>query len=195
MKHNDFYSIAYIAIFGAFWGAVEVVLGNVLHILDVPFKGTILSACASTICLTCAYLLPEKKRLPILSIGIVALIVRTFSFGIFKVHILVSMLTLALSLQIVVLLLGYNFLSYIFAGALGAFSPYISSGLFFGLMMGKGMSFIYHGLIKEMHAVNYLFSATIVVLLTIASATLIVGASSGAAAFYLGKKLKHAAHV
>lgn len=191
MKYKEFYSAAYIAIFGALWGLVEILLGNILHLFDVPFKGTILSALASIICLVGSKLLPTKERAPIIFMGVIAIILRLFSFGVFKVHIFASMFTAALLMQIAVSIIGYNLIGCIVAGIVACFSPYIAALLFFGLIYGQSILVLYHGILKEHNAVAPLVHSGIVVVLFILFLNFLLGISSGIAAFYLGRKLQH----
>lgn len=191
MKHKEFYNAAYIAIFGALWGLVEILLGNILHLFDVPFKGTILSALAGIICLVGGQLLPTKDKFPILSMGIIAIILRLFSFGVFKIHIFVSMFTAAFLMQIAVSIIGYNFIGCIVAGILACFSPYISALLFFGLIYGQNIIVLYHGILKDNHAIGILIHNGFIIILCMLFLNVLAGILSGISAFYLGRKLKY----
>jgi hypothetical protein len=192
MKRQDFYISSYIAIFGSLWGASEITLGNLLHLFDVPFKGTVMSAIGCIICLVGSYLLPSKAKLPILSMGIIAMLIRLFSFGVFKIHIFVSMLVMSLLMQIVVSLLGYNLMSFIISGILVCFAPYASALVFFGLMMGQGALALYHGMIKDSATLGAIvYDGWIVITFTLITINIIIGSLAGVTAYYLGNKLKH----
>lgn len=191
MKAKDFYGAAYIAIFGGMWGCTEILLGNVLHVLDVPFTGTIMSAIGCIICLVGSWMIPDKNKLPILSIGLVAMLIRLLSFGMFKIHIFLSMFTETVFLQLFVSLLGYNFLSFILAGVFSCFAPYISSALFFGLAFGQGLAFLQHGIIKDTHSLAWLLHSVQILLLVALIIHIFFGVSAGVFAFKLGRKLRH----
>jgi len=188
---KEFYNAAYIAIFGTLWGLVEILLGNVLHLFDVPFKGTILSALACIICLVGGKLLPSKNKFPIISMGIIAILLRLLSFGVFKIHIFISMFTAAVLMQVAVSLMGYNLVGFIAAGILASFSPYIFSLLFFGLIYGQSILVLYHGILKEHNAVSFFIHGGIYIAVFIFFLNLVIGVLSGIAAFYFGKKLQH----
>lgn len=192
MKRQDFYISSHIAIFGGLWGACEITLGNMLHLFNVPFKGTIMSAIGCIICLVGSYLLPSKAKFPILSMGIVAMLIRLLSFGVFKIHIFLSMLVMSLFMQIVVSILGSNLISFIVAGILACFAPYVLALFFFGLAMGQGTLHLYHAIIKDSATldaiVHYGWAGVIFALVAVST---IIGSLSGVTAFYLGNKLKH----
>jgi hypothetical protein len=190
-NYKEFRSAAYIAIFGALWGLTEILLGNLLHLFDIPFKGTILSALAAIICLVGAYLLPTKSKLPILAMGIIAIILRLLSFGVFKIHIFVSMFTSAILMQLATSLLGYNLVGFIVAGILSCFAPYISALLFFGLIYGQSILVLYHGILKEHNTIGLFIHSSIIIGLCILFLNVLLGILSGITALYCGKKLRH----
>lgn len=189
MNKNDFYAAAYIAVFGVLWGAVEILLGNVLHLFSVPFKGTILSAIGCIICLVGSSLIPGKKSLAILYIGIIAILIKLFSFGIFKPHIFFSMFLETVLLQIIISILRYNLLSFIISGIAACLAPYLSAALFFGIIFGKGTDFIQHGLIADSAHMSWLVASFTYALLLILLLSIFVGILTGISAFYFRKKL------
>lgn len=190
MKREDYYSAAYIAVFGGLWGVTEVLLGNILHVLEVPFKGSFLSAIGCTICLVGGYLLPARNRWSIISIGVIAMMIRLLSFGVFKIHIFISMATMVLLMQGVISLLGYNLLGFIIAGVLACLSPYIAAMLFFGIIMGQGILFIYHGILREAASLSFLFHTGVIILVMILLVNIVLGGTSGVLANYCGKRLR-----
>jgi hypothetical protein len=192
MKRQDFYISSYIAIFGGLWGASEITLGNLLHLFDVPFKGTILSAIGCIICLVGSYLLPNKTKLPILSMGVIAMLIRLFSFGVFKIHVFVSMLAMSVFMQLAVSLLGYNLFSFILSGILVCFAPYVSALVFFGLIMGQGALALYHGMIKDSAILSAIVhGGWIIITLALIIINICIGSLTGITAYYFGNKLKH----
>jgi hypothetical protein len=192
MNRQDFYNASYVAFFGGLWGVTEIILGNLLHMTGTPFRGTILSALGCIICLVGSYLLPVKTKLPILSMGIIALLIRLFSFGIFKIHIFLSILTAALLMQMVISAFGYNLFSFIMAGILSCFSPYISAlGFFWFIMQQEGLA-LYHGILKDVHVLNAIaHGGWIIIALFILLVNIAIGSMAGIMAYYLGNKLKY----
>lgn len=71
--------LVYIGVFGALWGAIELSLGSVLHMLNVPFSGALLSALGIAIALIGRTFVPARGS--ILFIGAVAAILKVFSIG------------------------------------------------------------------------------------------------------------------
>ena len=189
MKRADYYSIAYIAIFGGLWGVMEILLGNALHVFSVPLKGSILSAIGCIICLVGSSFLPTKNNFPIFSMGVIAIIVRLFSFGIFKIHIFVPMFTMAIFMQGAVSLIGYNIIGYMLAGVGACLAPYISGLVFFGIILGQGFAFVNHGLLEDTNFLQHLIFAGKIAILVLLSLNVMLGMLSGTLAYYFGKKL------
>lgn len=189
MQKNEFYAAAYIAVFGVLWGAVEILLGNILHLFEVPFKGTILSAIGCIICLVGSSLIPNKKNLAILYIGLIAILIKLFSFGVFKPHIFVSMFVATILIQLLVMVFGYNLLGFICSGIAACLAPYISALLFFGLIFGEGFNFIQHGLVTDSAHLHWLASSFIYAVGLILLLNIIIGIVTGWLAFYFRNKL------
>lgn len=71
--------LVYLGLFGAIWGALEVSLGSYLHVLRVPFVGTLMTALGITIALVGRAFV--AKRGSVLYIGVVAALLKAFSLG------------------------------------------------------------------------------------------------------------------
>lgn len=71
--------LVYIGLFGALWGALEVSLGSYLHILKVPFTGTIMTSLGIGVALVGRSFVP--KRGSVLFIGVVTAVLKMFSLG------------------------------------------------------------------------------------------------------------------
>lgn len=71
--------LVFIGMFGALWGAVEVGLGSYLHVLHVPFNGTILAAIGITIALVGRSFVPMRGS--VLFIGLVTALLKMLSVG------------------------------------------------------------------------------------------------------------------
>jgi hypothetical protein len=194
MKREEIYSVAYIALFGGLWGVIEILLGNLLHAFEVPFKGLLLSAIGCFICLTASMQLPSRKNLPILAIGAVAIVVRLFSFGVFKAHILISMLTEVLLLQGAVLICGYTLFGFILGGVLACFAPYISGVLFFGVILGQSGAVFLHDFAKESASLRVLLHFGKAIIAVILCTHVLFGAAVGAVAYFFSKQLKLTPH-
>lgn len=192
MNRKDYYNAAYIAIFGGLWGATEILLGNILHLLDIPFTGNVLSAIGCMICLVSTFVMPNKSKTAIISIGLIAAIIRTFSFGAFKVHILVSIVTEALLIQLIINIFRINRFSFSVAGILAWLSPYISGALFFGIVLGQGSLFMIHGIIAQNKIFKMIMQNSLAIAAIFFALSIIMGIATGLFAYQLGKKFHHA---
>lgn len=68
-----------VAIFGTVWGAVELGLGSLLHVLNVPQTGAMMAAVGIVILLTGHTVVPRRGA--VLMIGLTAAFVKSFSLG------------------------------------------------------------------------------------------------------------------
>ena len=90
MKHKK---IAYIASFGMLWGISELVLGTWLHMLHMPFKGSLLTAIGMYIILTGRKMIPGRDRTSLISMGVICVVIKFFSIGLVpKPNIYISIL-------------------------------------------------------------------------------------------------------
>ncbi|MHB0869665.1 MAG: hypothetical protein ACYC66_04975 [Chloroflexota bacterium] len=71
--------LVYVGLFGALWGALEIGFGSYLHVLKVPFSGTIMAAVGITIALVGRSFV--AKRGSVLFIGAVTALLKMFSLG------------------------------------------------------------------------------------------------------------------
>ncbi len=190
-KTEEHYTIAYIAVFGTLWGISEAVLGGFLHIINMPFKGTVLTAIGTVILLTGAWLLPVKRGFPFLYMGCIACVVKLFSMGVLRINIFVSLMIEAFLLQITVSALGYNILGYLAAGMLACLWPLFSRMLLYGLIFGQGFYNMYYDTLKEAQKIVGLSFKGGIIILGIMTA---IHAAAGLAAGYIGwmsgRKLK-----
>lgn len=191
MNKEDYYFAAYVAVFGVLWGTIEILLGNILHLFEIPFKGTILSSIGCIICLLGNSFINSKKKSSIIYIGLIAILIRLFSFGIFKIHIFISMFMEALLIQTIIILLGENIIGFIVSGILAVFTPYISSAIFFGIILNNGLEFLQHGIIKDSVYLNQIFHGFIIALILIIIINFLIGILTGIIAYYFRKRLLH----
>lgn len=72
-------SRAYIIVFGALWGAAEMMLGGTLHAMHVPMRGMIMAAVGAF--LVCSAVMWIGGRGTALTIGVIAAFLKLFSIG------------------------------------------------------------------------------------------------------------------
>jgi len=71
--------LVYIGLFGALWGASEIGMGSVLHVLQVPFNGTVMGGIGMAIALVGRSFVPRRGS--VLFIGLVTALLKMFSLG------------------------------------------------------------------------------------------------------------------
>ncbi|HBH17593.1 MAG TPA: hypothetical protein DDX14_01355, partial [Cyanobacteria bacterium UBA9579] len=115
--------IAYIAVFGALWGSLEVTIGMFLHNMNIPFSGLILTLIGAFIALTCVRLI--NRRRAILYTAFIAAILKMLSFTTIKLGPMIGIITAASISQITILILNINLISYIISAGLTACAPFL----------------------------------------------------------------------
>jgi ABC-type thiamin/hydroxymethylpyrimidine transport system permease subunit len=68
-----------LAVFGALWGLSEISLGSVLHAIDIPLTGLLLSTVG--VMIACIGRLFVPRRGSTLFIGVIAMVLKLFSIG------------------------------------------------------------------------------------------------------------------
>ncbi len=68
-----------LAVFGALWGLGEISLGSVLHAIDIPLSGLLLSTVG--VMIACIARLFVPRRGSTLFIGVIAMVLKLFSIG------------------------------------------------------------------------------------------------------------------
>lgn len=124
-----------LTVFGALWGVVEISVGSLAHILNLPLSGAILAAAGLMIALTGRLFVPRRGST--LFIGIIAMILKLFSIGSVVAGPMVGILAEAAIAELVLTTFGRpSRLSFVVAGALGVlwalFQPFVTGILLFG---------------------------------------------------------------
>ena len=109
------------AVLGSVWAASEIVVGNFLHSMKIPFTGEIMTAFA--IYLFSATGMKWKQAGIIWRAGIIAAVMRMMSPGVSIFGPVIGMSIEALSIYIGVLIFGKNRLGFIVGGALALNMP------------------------------------------------------------------------
>ncbi len=123
------------AVFGALWGLVEISLGSVLHAINIPFTGLVLTAVGLAIAMIGRLLVP--KRGSTLFIGVIAMVLKLFSIGNIIIGPMIGILTEALIAEIVLDVFPRpSRLAFVSAGAGSALwtlvQPFVTGLLLFG---------------------------------------------------------------
>jgi hypothetical protein len=127
--------LATLAVFGALWGLVEISLGSVLKMLNIPLSGVVLSAIGLTVALVGRVFVPRRGAT--LFIGVIAMLLKLFSLGGVVVGPMVGILTEALVAEVVLSLIGKpRRAGFALAGALGVawvmLQPFVTGPILFG---------------------------------------------------------------
>ncbi|MFC2092220.1 hypothetical protein ACFLTD_05555, partial [Elusimicrobiota bacterium] len=129
--------ISYVAVFGVLWGLSELVLGTWLHILGIPFKGSMLAAIGIAIILIGYKYIPSEKKLVLIEMGMICAAVKFFSAGMVpKPNIYLSIIAEASLVQIGISLAGYRLSGYMLAAAMAMMWPPFSRIIVGGLILG-----------------------------------------------------------
>lgn len=108
--------LVYVGILGALWGAVEASLGSVLHALNIPFTGLLLSGVGIAIALCGRILVPRAGT--IVLIGLVSAFLKMLSVGGLVLNAMLAIVIESLIAEAVVDLHRPSRLSFLVAGAL-----------------------------------------------------------------------------
>jgi hypothetical protein len=124
-----------LAVFGTLWGVVEISLGSVLHAVNLPMSGLVLSAVGLFVVLIGRLFVPRRGST--LFIGVIAMILKVFSIGNVVIGPMIGILMEAVLADVVLSLFPRPslpaFLCTAAAGALWTvFQPFITGMLLFG---------------------------------------------------------------
>lgn len=170
--------LVYIGVFGALWGASEATLGAVLHTLNVPFSGVVLTGIGITIALVGRLFVP--KRGSVLFIGLATAFVKMFSAGGVILTPMIGIIAASLLAEVAVTLLGQpRRLSLVIAGGLATLWPFFHPFLTQGIMAGSGIFTIYERTITNGARTLGLDPSAVLV---IVAALLVIHAGIGAVA-------------
>lgn len=135
--------LVYIGVFGAIWGAVETTLGAVLHTLNVPFSGVVLTGIGLIIALVGRLFVPAPGST--LLIGAVTAFVKMFSVGGIVLTPMIGILAESLIAEIVLTATRRpSRPSFVLAGGLATLWPFVHPFLTQGILAGAGILEIYN---------------------------------------------------
>jgi hypothetical protein len=179
-------ALVYIGVFGALWGAVETTIGSVFHTLNVPFSGVLLTAIGIAIALIGRLFVPQRGS--VLFIGVVAAFLKMFSIGGIVILPVLGILIESLIAELVVSLRATAIRStFVLAGSLAAFWPFVHPFLTQGILAGSGIVTIYTRTIQNgARLLGLPASAVLVVLAAVILIHLLVGAVAGLIAWDAG---------
>jgi ABC-type thiamin/hydroxymethylpyrimidine transport system permease subunit len=134
--------LVYIGVFGALWGAAEMTLGSLLHVLNVPFSGALLAGIGITIALIGRLFVPRTGS--VLFIGLVTALLKMLSLGGIVLNPMIGIVAESLLVEVVLTLWGRpRRASFAVAGSLAALWPFVHPFFTQGILAGQGILTIY----------------------------------------------------
>ena len=118
-------SIASIAVFGTLWGFVEATLGNALHLLNLPFSGSILASIALIIILIARIYNPTRGSTFLMAV--IAAFIKAISFATVKLGPFVAIIMEGVLIEICLSLFRPGRLGFFSAGLIMALYPIIQT--------------------------------------------------------------------
>jgi hypothetical protein len=192
MKFNT-RELVLLAVFGALWGASEILLGSVLHNLKMPFNGVILAGIGLAVAMIARIFVPRMGAT--LFVGVIATILKLFSVGSVVVGPMIGILVEALLAEMV--LSAYPqptrgaFMLAGSAGVLWTLVQPFATGL---LLFGRNLVDIWAGVIQEGNRLLGMEASgvgiVLGILLLLIAVRIAVGCLSGWVAWDVGKLLK-----
>jgi hypothetical protein len=178
-----------LAVFGALWGIVEIGLGSVLHAINIPLTGLILTLIGVAIAMIGRLFVPRTGST--FFIGVIATILKLFSIGNIIVGPMIAILAEALVVEIVLDLFKHpSLVVFLIAGAGAAIWTLVQPFITGLLLFGRSLLVVWLDMIDTGSRLFHLGSniaiwiAVLMVLLYMA-----VGAFAGWLAWQVGKAL------
>lgn len=134
MRHKK---IAYTASFGMLWGLSELLVGSWLHMLHIPFRGSIMTVLGVWIILMGLKFIPGDAKGSLIGMGLICASVKFLSMGMVpKPNIYISIVAEAALAEGGIFLGGRSALGYMLAGGLALLWPPFSRLTIAGIMLG-----------------------------------------------------------
>jgi hypothetical protein len=182
--------LVYIAVFGALWGAIEVTSGSILHVINIPFSGAMLSAIGIAIALIGRLFVPRRGS--VLYIGLVAAFLKMFSLGGIVMMPMVGIIMESLLAEIVLSVMGQpRRLSFMVAGAAAVCWTLVHPFFTQGLLAGQGIFTVYSWTLqKGAKMLGLPPSAIPVILGLLLAGHILIGVAAGLVAWDAGKVIE-----
>jgi ABC-type thiamin/hydroxymethylpyrimidine transport system permease subunit len=185
----------FVGLFGALWGAAEMSLGSVLHLIFPPLADTFLvgliMACIGCLIALCGRLFVARRG-SILLIGVIASILKAFSPGGVKLGPIIGIMAESLLMELGLLLPPRgSYASFALAGLLAVswnfFHRFVMMGLFYGVGFFEIAARIVRDGSRLLRIPERFFFLLLGLLLLIRMAA---GAAAGFAARALGERIQ-----
>lgn len=179
--------LVYIGVFGALWGAVEMTLGSVLHVVNVPFSGVILTGIGVTILLIGRLFVPRAGS--VLFIGLVTAFLKMLSLGGIVLNPMIGIVAESLLAEVVLTATGRpRRATFVLAGALATFWPFVHPFFTHGLLAGRDLLTVYGWTIeKGAELLGLDASAVVLIVAGLIGVHLVIGAIAGTLGWDVGQ--------
>ena len=118
-------SIVSIAVFGTLWGFIEATLGSALHLLHLPFSGSILASIALIIILIARIYNPTRGST--FFMALIAAFIKVISFATLKLGPFIAIIVEGATIEVILLLFRPGRLGFFASGLVMALYPIIQT--------------------------------------------------------------------
>jgi len=189
MKFNT-RELVTLAVFGALWGVVEVSLGSLLHVLNVPLTGLFMTTVGITIALVGRLYVPKPGAT--IFIGLIAALLKMFSLGGIVINPMIGIIAGALLAEIVLSAFRRpRRLAFVLAGGLAVLWTLVHPFFTQSFLAGRGVLVIWLDLLDEgtrLFGLNP--NAAWIIVAALVLLRLIVGGVAGWIAWDLGQAIQ-----
>jgi len=182
----------YVAVFGALWGTLEMTLGAYLHVLFPPladtfFVGLIMAGLGAVVALVGRYFVPRTGA--VLSIGVIAALLKTVSLGGVKIGPVAAILAEAILMEAALLSrTSPARWRYVLAGGLAVSWNFFHKFVMMRVLYGQGIAEVSLKMVQDGSQVLGLDLGHAVAIIGILfAARVAVGAAAGWLAWELGR--------
>jgi ABC-type thiamin/hydroxymethylpyrimidine transport system permease subunit len=186
---------AYVGLFGALWGAVEMTLGSALHLIFPPLANTflvglIMTSIACVIALTGRFFVP--KRGSVVLIGLIAALLKALGPGAVKIGPMIAIMAESLLMEAVLALRrAPGRWLYVAAGMLAVSWNFFHRFVMMGLLYGRSLAEVALKMSREGDGLLGLDERRLLpVLAALLAVRMACGALSGLGAWSLGKRIR-----
>lgn len=179
--------LVYIGVFGALWGAAEMGLGSLLHVLNLPFAGAFLAGIGITIALIGRLFVPRTGS--VLFIGLVTAFLKMLSLGGIVLNPMIGILAESLLAEVILTIWRRpGRAGFVVAGGLAVCWAFVHPFFTQGLLAGRGILTVYGWTLEKGAKLLGLDpSAVILVLVGMIGVHLLIGIVAGLLAWDAGR--------
>jgi hypothetical protein len=178
-----------VAALGALWGSVEIGLGSMLHVWNVPFIGAVLGTLGIAIALVGRIVVPKPGST--VSIAVIAALLKALSVGGVVLSPMVAIVMEGAIADAVLSLGGRpRRATFVLAGALAVTWNLVHPLLIQGLIFGTGIITMYRSVIEKGATLFHLPASSVLgVLLALVAVYLAAGGTAGLIAWEAGRSV------